>query len=102
MAKPIFQPSVVGRSATLATASVTEVKSRLPNTSGARRSGLSNVLSMSMAVIGHSVGANLVFALLVSGWGEACLRPSSYRRNGQTQGLPLRLFLRAGFIRGIA
>src|SRR5438045_1109830 len=50
-AKPIFHPSVVGRSATLQTDSVIAVKFFAPSTNGDRRNGLSNVLSMSIAVM---------------------------------------------------
>src|SRR5580765_7727594 len=50
-ANPIFQPSVVGRSATLQTDCVIDVKFLPPSTNGDRRNGLSNVLSMSIAVM---------------------------------------------------
>src|SRR5258705_11875760 len=59
IANAIFQPRVVLRSATLATASVTVVKSFPPTTNGSRSRGSSDVLSMSTALIAIWVMINL-------------------------------------------
>src|SRR5258707_15053676 len=59
IANAIFQPRVVLRSATVATALVTVVKSFPPTTNGSRSRGSSEVLSMSTSLSAICVMINL-------------------------------------------